>query len=231
MSGWGAGRGWAWQGGGGGLACAPLGRAPLPCAPTTPTPHPCVSMSTHPSRPPAPPTHQAANVGDSAALFIDPDSAAAPGGLGGPGGGQQQPRVRRAGGRGGPGGSPAPPPGPALVETSRRQTVSGWPSWCAISCLSNSNTFQYTCVLAGSPPQALELTEDHRLTNPRERQRLQAMGIQVGRAAGRLDRGARIARLPAAPAVPAPAGRPAGRPRSAWRSRRDSPVTQGRGVP
>lgn len=27
--------------------------------------------------------------------------------------------------------------------------------------------------------QALEMTEDHRLTNPRERQRLQDMGIQV----------------------------------------------------
>ncbi len=28
--------------------------------------------------------------------------------------------------------------------------------------------------------RATELTEDHRLTNPRERQRLQDMGIQVG---------------------------------------------------
>lgn len=28
--------------------------------------------------------------------------------------------------------------------------------------------------------QSRELTEDHRLTNPRERQRLQDMGIQVG---------------------------------------------------
>jgi len=28
--------------------------------------------------------------------------------------------------------------------------------------------------------RARELTEDHRLTNPRERQRLQDMGIQVG---------------------------------------------------
>ena len=31
-----------------------------------------------------------------------------------------------------------------------------------------------------STGEALELTEDHRLTNPRERQRLQDMGIQVG---------------------------------------------------
>ena len=33
-----------------------------------------------------------------------------------------------------------------------------------------------------STGEALELTEDHRLTNPRERQRLQDMGIQVGAA-------------------------------------------------